>query len=462
MVETRYIFRVRELVRHHLRFFLCATVAALALRLIFLFRFASITADSLIYGDIAGNWLRFGIYGITTPQGIAPTFIRLPGYPAFLAAIFSLFGMQNYRAVLAVQIAIDLAACFLIADIARRTISARAARVAFLLAALCPFFANYAASALTETLEIFFTTLALDFAVAGLESLPSGRIDPWLGCGLSIGAAILLRPDGGLLLISVGIYLCFALARALQAKDTPPLHIVQAGVAVLFLAVAPLIPWTLRNEHAFHRFQPLAPRYATEEGEFVPSGFNRWVKTWMADYVSVEEIYWAVPGSEMDIEKLPARAFDSEQQRATTSQLFAEYNHLLHITPSLDARFAALAAERVQAHPFRYYAELPILRSVDMWLRPRTELLPSDTRWWEFNDDPRWSALAIGLGIMGIAYVGAALAGLSRARMSGSAALLLTFVIFRSLFLGTLENPEPRYTVECYPVLLLFASALFR
>jgi len=35
-------------------------------------------------------------------------------------------------------------------------------------------------------------------------------------------------------------------------------------------------------------------------------------------------------------------------------------------------------------------------------------------------------------------------------------------VMLRSLFLGTLENPEPRYTLECYPALIVFAAALFR
>jgi len=29
----------------------------------------------------------------------------------------------------------------------------------------------------------------------------------------------------------------------------------------------------------------------------------------------------------------------------------------------------------------------------------------------------------------------------------------------RSLFLGTLENPEPRYTLEMYPVVIVFAAA---
>src|SRR5205085_10423314 len=131
-----------------------------------------------------------------------------------------------------------------------------------------------------------------------------------------------------------------------------------------------------------HRFQPLAPRYANEENELVPTGFNRWVKTWIADYASVEEIYWNVPGTAIDPEKLPTRAFDSEQQREQTEQLIEDYNDQLHISPELDARFASLAAQRVHDSPLRYYVLLPLLRVADMWLRPRTELLPSDSRWW--------------------------------------------------------------------------------
>jgi hypothetical protein len=32
-------------------------------------------------------------------------------------------------------------------------------------------------------------------------------------------------------------------------------------------------------------------------------------------------------------------------------------------------------------------------------------------------------------------------------------------VVLRTAFLGTIENPEPRYTLECYPVLLVWAAA---
>ena len=86
-----------------------------------------------------------------------------------------LFGREHYNAVLLVQIVIDVATCFVIADLARRTVSERAARFAFLLAALCPFTANYTVAPLAETLSIFFAAVALDAAVAGFAAVDEGR-----------------------------------------------------------------------------------------------------------------------------------------------------------------------------------------------------------------------------------------------------------------------------------------------
>jgi 4-amino-4-deoxy-L-arabinose transferase-like glycosyltransferase len=454
------------MVRQHLRFFFFTALAGLALRLLFFFRFPSLTDDSLVYGDLAKNWLQHGIYGLTEMGNIVPSCVRLPGYPAFLAAAFSIFGMEHYRAALLLQILVDLGSCFLIADMARRVVSPRAAKIAFLLAALCPFLANYSAAALTETLEIFFTVLALECALAGLECFASWAMRPWLGCGLSVAAAILLRPDGGLVLIAIALYLSVLLFRSWSGKTRAGMpaqqHVLRAGLVVGFISLAPLVPWTLRNLHTLHEFQPLAPRYASEKEEFVPMGFNRWAKTWIADYVSVEEIYWSVPNDTMDAAKLPSRAFDSAEQREQTRRLLDDYNQALHITPALDARFEALAEERIHVAPLRYYLWLPLVRIADMWLRPRTELLPSDTRWWEFNDNPKWSALAVTLGVIGVLYVGAAFAGLARTKLNGPLALLLTFTVLRSAFLGSLENPEPRYTLECYPAIIVLAAAIFQ
>jgi hypothetical protein len=54
-----------------------------------------------------------------------------------------------------------------------------------------------------------------------------------------------------------------------------------------------------------------------------------------------------------------------------------------------------------------------------------------------------------------------AIAGLVRARERFGMGLLVLFLLLRSAFLGSLENPEPRYTLECYPAVIVLASALF-
>jgi Dolichyl-phosphate-mannose-protein mannosyltransferase len=487
----------------------------MGLRLFFVFRFPAVVDDSHFYANIAENWLHYGVYAVTDSGQVVPTLSRLPGYPAFLAAIFAIFGIENFRAVLLIQVLVDLGTCFLIADSARRLVSERAARMAFLLAAICPFLANYAAAALTECLEIFFTALALDLALAGLKlgisdpnlrsDLPSPSLKEasvktastrgngiWFGCGLAIGGAILLRPDGGILLAAIGGYLMILLFRCCapvlntiaifssasnpkpEARSPKPLlqrsresrAILQAGLLLTLGALIPLIPWTVRNLHTLHRFQPLAPRYANDSDELVMTGFNRWVKTWMAEYVSVEEIYWNVPGDPIDLARLPKRAFDSEQERQQTAALVADYNHGQEhdrdMTPELDARFAALAAARIKAAPLRYYLWLPAARIADMWLRPRTELLPPDPRWWEFNDELRPVVTVLGFGLLNLLYVGMAAAGWLRTREYFGIGLLVLFLVLRSVFLGTLENPETRYTLECYPAVIILAASLLR
>lgn len=456
---------MRALLRREIRFFVPALFAGLLLRFFFFFCCARVTDDSRFYADIAKNWLVHGIYGITNDGAIVPTLTRLPGYPAFLAFVFAIVGPDHFKTVFILQILADLATCLLVADIARRSCSSEAARdrvtkVAFLLAALCPFLANYASVALTETFEVFFTALALDASLAGIDALQSnGRASTWkfVAAGGATGGAILLRPDGGILLASLGLYLLILLLSR-GSSSRIRVSIMRAGLIIAITALIPLVPWTLRNWHNLHRFQPLAPRYANEQDEQVPYGFNRWVRTWMAEYVSVEEIYWPIPGEEVDASHLPNRAFDSADQRQTTLDVLAEYNEDHSISPELDDRFAALAEERIRAHPFRYYVGLPVLRIADMWLRPRTELLPPDVRWWEFNDDPQWSTLAVGFGMINLFYVGAALIGVFRFRSIRYAGLLIGFLLLRSAFLGTLENPEPRYTLECYPIVIALAA----
>src|SRR5258708_1764624 len=90
--------------------------ARVALRLFFVVHAPRIAGDTLLYGDIAKNWMQHGVYGFAQgPQGPVPTLIRLPGYPLFLALCFAVFGADRYTAVMVVQCLIDLVTCLLVA-----------------------------------------------------------------------------------------------------------------------------------------------------------------------------------------------------------------------------------------------------------------------------------------------------------------------------------------------------------
>ena len=74
-----------------------------------------------------------------------------PGYPLFLAACFRLFGMENYRAVLYVQVAATVACC-LVSALAGRLFGRHASCPSCWSSELCPSPQTTHSTALTETL----------------------------------------------------------------------------------------------------------------------------------------------------------------------------------------------------------------------------------------------------------------------------------------------------------------------
>src|ERR1700734_1165539 len=135
-------------------------VAGLAYRITFLLLPLSLDDDTAAYSELARNWFHHGVYGFFKDGAIAPTLIRLPGYPLFLGAVFSVFGTHQ-RTVLVIQMLFDLVSCWLLWDCARTEVSRRAGWAVLLLAVFCPFTAAYAATGLTECLSIFCVTLAI-------------------------------------------------------------------------------------------------------------------------------------------------------------------------------------------------------------------------------------------------------------------------------------------------------------
>jgi len=441
-----------------------AIALGLLLRLWFAWRYGDVTGDTLLYGDLARNLLQHGIYGLSgmNKLGVAtmrPTLIRLPGYPLFLAACFSIFGIGNFAPVLAVQALMDLWTCLLLAGVARRVFGERAGIAALWLGALCPFLANYAGMALTETPTLFCMALAFYGFARWVEQ--GAGLNRWIGVlGFALAWAVLLRPEQGMLAAVVVPGMIWVCARRYGVA----LGAVLPALVVSCLTVLPLVPWTARNWRTFHVVQPLAPRYANDPSEWNPYGFQRWYRTWAIDFASTDRVYWQFDGGQIAIGDLPSRAFDSPAQYAETAALLDRYNLTTTPTHAEDAEFAVLADARVKAHPLRYYFVLPVARVLNMVLHPRVDQLPVPLDWWKFHAH-RWETVFAGwYALLNLGYLALAAVGLARCREWRPWAplvwVMVGTIVFRTALLLTVDNSEPRYTLEFLPVWIVLGSGV--
>src|SRR3989442_4557227 len=187
--------------------------------------------DGRIYAQMARNVLEQHVYSHGTEPPYEPSLIRLPGYPLFLASIYSVFGHGNNGAVRFVQALIDTGTCALIGLLAffwqpdpkKKKASGIAALA---LAAICPFTTIYVATILTESLTMFLlmamliaatlafrTSLTTEGTEENTERDFKRSILWWCVAGLIGGLAVMMRPDSGLFLAAVGMTLGIAAFR---------------------------------------------------------------------------------------------------------------------------------------------------------------------------------------------------------------------------------------------------------
>ncbi|MGB8541191.1 MAG: glycosyltransferase family 39 protein [Candidatus Acidiferrales bacterium] len=452
-----------------------AVLAGLALRVFFVLKFpVTDSGDAPFYIELAWNWLKNGVYGFAVSGRLTPVDMRVPGYPAFLAAVFAFAG-NSPRAVMLAQAVLDLASCFLIALIASRLAPEAARRRVALaglwLAAFCPFTANYTAVVLTETLTIFLTTLAIlilletelgrkisDVRDGGFAR---GLLNRWLLAGIVVGFGTLVRPETPLLLFAAGL--------ALAIKWWRPanwLKLLRAGLLLAVGVAMSLIPWAARNWRTLHDIQFLAPRYSELPGEYTPLGFNEWTNTWLWHFRDVYLTQWKLNVEEISVDDIPPTAFDSSAERERISDLLDQYNEELTVGPALDRQFREVAQERTLRHPLRTYLKIPFLRALTLWVTPRLELLPYSGHLRpvrvEWEDDRPDFLVTLTLIIVNFVYLALALMGAWMARREPGVAFLIAFIIIRTSFFTTfVESPEPRYVLECFPAVIALAAQVF-
>jgi hypothetical protein len=474
-----------------------ALAAGACLRFFFMLKYPAGSGDSILYEQIAANWLKYHVYAMNVGGAITPVDIRVPGYPAFLAVIYWLCGKTGPDArfwVMTAQVVVDLltgvvAACLaatLLALATGRVDRWRVFLVALWLTALCPFTANYVAVPLTETVATFFTTLTILFlcllllrfrgSIFWLEnsSVNLYFTEQWFAAlaGISAGFGTLFRPETPLLLMTACVVLAWHFLRGGPWSSQSLKRGRELIRIVAFMAAGclfPLTPWAIRNAVTLHEAQPLAPKNSNLPGELVPFGFMAWEKTWLFRVRDVYLVAWKLNDQPINLDDIPTRAFDTPEEKERVSALLEPYNDEVTLTPDEDAGFAQLARERTARHPLRTYWWLPAARAFMLWFSPRIELLPLSgqvfplAEAWE--NDPVDQSVTAGFVLLNALYVFFGAAGALRLWRHPSArvavALIAGYIVVRTAFLATLETPEPRYMLVCFPALLAVAAQVF-
>jgi hypothetical protein len=515
--------------------------------------------DGKLYAQLARNLLEQHVFSDAGEPPYDPTLIRLPGYPLFIASVYSLFGHTNNTAVRITQAVIDTISCGLIALIAyywepdeKYKIAAAIAALAF--AVVCPFSTIYTATILTETITIFLLILMCLTSTLAFQALTTKRASLyWFLTGLVAGIAVFFRPDSGLFAAAIGITLLLDVLlppirkdEGETVKDEPGDNLESRGVwnklaraaglgavfSVAFCLV--LAPWTIRNWKLFHLFQPLAPAHAEMPGEFVPRGYLAWLRTWTEDQRYIGPVLWKLDSGPINIDDFPPNAFDSEQEKQQVAALLKKYNQPVaglpqtpsvievpqqkqqeensarsappqpspgeeelsdqeespttepesepeedaekepveesldvKMTPEIDAEFAKLANERITRAKLRYYLLLPYKRAVSLWFDTHSQYYPFEGELLPLEDLDHtthqhiWLPLFAGLTFLYTLFgvIGAWL--LWRTRDTGAkrwVILTVLLILLRLGFFATLENPEPRYVVEFFPLLTILAG----
>jgi len=481
------------------RFFsspLLAVLAGAVLRLFLVFKYPATGGDTVLYEQFAANWLNLGKFAMDIGGQPTPVDLRMPGYPAFLAVVYALTGRTGEAArppVMLAQVLVDLASCVVIAALAAllgrlSSSSAKGAPeeisfwglgglrtrhvflVALWLTALCPFTANYVAAPLTEVWAVFLTAAASLLLVLVASSVTNHAKQTgnniWIPAALAgfvVGLGALMRPETPLLLLTTFAALAFWMLPRRDGKRWILL------CALMSLACAlPLVPWTIRNALTLHEFQPLAPKDTNLPSEVDPVGFMAWEKTWLYRVRDCYLVSWKLNDEEIQLEDIPPWAFDTPEERQRVADVLETYNDEITWTVEEDAVFAQLARERTARHPLRTYLWIPLRRAVRIWFTPRIELVPVSGHVfplaYQREEDPVDQEVTILFFLVNALYVALAFWGACKLWRFPAArpalAVLLLYIFVRTAFLTTLETPEPRYVLECFPAVIALAAQI--
>lgn len=237
--------------------------------------------DQLAESLVAGNGYRF--YPDT-----ASTLMREPGYPLFLAGLFSVAG-ESFVAVKLANMILALATASLIVVLVKR--SARDGRTSqpFELAVPPTLFLFHPGILLAESrggLEILLAFLITLFMVVVCKAIEANRWRDYVLCGIVLGVTVSVRST----LMLYPVFLLFYLLLS-KSREASAFNSVRNVAVMVFAMFATLSPWIIRNFALTGKFIPTASvlGVSAQAGQYIDEHLFEGRPLWLLDREAARE-----------------------------------------------------------------------------------------------------------------------------------------------------------------------------
>lgn len=195
-----------------------------------------------------------------------PEVLRTPGYPAFVAVIYRVFGEHTLPVAIAQALVFALI-CLIVYGIARRVTNERVATLAAVMTALFPPLPYYGALVLTEVWTTFMMVLA---CLVCLRAIQHDRFRDFILAGVLFSATTIVRP--AFVLLPFGLAIAMPL---LVPSERSRRRRLGQWAAFAVAAAVTLVPWFTYNYVYLGRFT-LSPAGGIGRGLWEGSWQGRW------------------------------------------------------------------------------------------------------------------------------------------------------------------------------------------
>lgn len=221
---------------------------ALIVRVIIIWKTAAPPINDGLWNDATGwNLAQGNGFTASNSEPFVPAIFRPPGYPLFLAGIYSLFG-HFYMPVYVVQAIVDSLTALLVVAICHQLSLPHLSFPSGLLYAFYPYPAIFCGTLGQDILLTFFAVLSLLVTLIAKNNTKKLRLLSI--AGLILGMTIIIKPFLAMLFI-LPISIIIVDKRKISQK-------ILSLFVMLLPALALILPLVLRNYLLFNSFPPLA------------------------------------------------------------------------------------------------------------------------------------------------------------------------------------------------------------